>query len=178
MRAKKPREMEADLDMTTFINLMVVLLAFLLVSAVFTEVTRLDVNLPAAGDGKSADDKKPPLVLEVTFYKNLILVNNQATGPLKVFPALPEGLDYKGLKDYLIELKDEYPAITEVSVLLEKDTPYEVLISGMDAVRYKPKMVNGKQIKAALFPDISIGDAVPLPASSPAAEPTAAAGAP
>lgn len=171
MRAKKPREMEADLDMTTFINLMVVLLAFLLVSAVFTEVTRLDVNLPAAGDGQSADDKKPPLVLEVTFYKDRILVANQTTGPLMVFPVLASGLDYKGLKDYLIGLKDKYPTVTEVSVLLEPDTPYEVLISGMDAVRYKPKMVNGKQIKAALFPDISIGDAMPESVSAPVTEP-------
>ncbi|MFZ5756676.1 MAG: ExbD/TolR family protein [Pseudomonadota bacterium] len=170
MRAKKPREMEADLDMTTFINLMVVLLAFLLVSAVFTEVTRLDVNLPAPGDGQSTDNNKPPLVLEVSFYKDHILVANQTTGPLKEFPALPGGvLDYKGLKAYLIELKDEYPSVTEVSVMLEPDTPYEVLISGMDAVRYKPKMVNGKQIKAALFPDISIGDAVPASSSAPAA---------
>ena len=169
MRAKKPREMEADLDMTTFINLMVVLLAFLLVTAVFTEVTRLNVNLPAADTGNSADNNKPPLVLEVSLYKDRIVVANQTTGPLKELPALADGLDYKGLKAFLIQLKDEYPGVTEVSLLLEPDTPYEVLISGMDAVRYKPKMVNGKQIKAALFPDISMGNAIM--AATPAALP-------
>ncbi len=164
MRAKKPREMEADLDMTTFINLMVVLLAFLLVTAVFTEVTRLNVNLPAPGAGGSADNNKPALVLEVTLYKDRILVANQTTGPLKEFPATSDGLDFKGLKDFLIELKDQYPAVTEVSLMLEADTPYDLIIQGMDAVRYKPRMVNGKQIKAALFPDISFASALPPPA--------------
>lgn len=161
MRAKKPREMEADLDMTTFINLMVVLLAFLLITAVFTEVARLEVNLPAPGEGGSpADQKKPPLVLEVTLFKDRILVADQLTGPLKILPALPDGgLDYSGLKKFLIDLKELNPGVTEVMLLLEQDTPYDVLISGMDAVRYKVRVVNNTPVKAALFPDISIGDA-------------------
>lgn len=175
MRAKKPREMEADLDMTTFINLMVVLLAFLLVSAVFTEVTRLNVNLPAAGDGGSADPDKPALVLEVSLYKDRILVANQTTGPLKVLPAINGALDYKGLKDFLIELKNEYPSVNEVSLMMEADTHYDVVINGMDAVRYKPKMVNGKQIKAALFPDISFANAIPMSSAAPDAAPAGGA---
>ena len=162
MRAKKPREMEADLDMTTFINLMVVLLAFLLVTAVFTEVARLEVNLPAAGDGGGpADENKPPIVLEVSVYKDQILVADQLTGPLKVFPILPTGHDFKGLKQYLIELKDTYPRVTEVMLLVEQDTQYDTLIHSMDAVRYKVRVVNSTPVKAALFPDISIGNAVP-----------------
>lgn len=162
MRGKKPRELEADLDMTTFINLMVVLLAFLLVTAVFTEVTQLNVNLPSSGPGSAADDsKKPPVVLEVLLYKDKIIVNDQLTGPLKVLPVGPTGHDYRGLKEFLIALKEQYPGITEISLLLETDTQYDVLINSMDAVRYKAKQVNGKFIHSALFPDISIGSAPP-----------------
>jgi biopolymer transport protein ExbD len=158
MRSRKSRELEADLDMTTFINLMVVLLAFLLVTAVFTEVSTLQVNLPSAGGDGGADARKP-LVLEVSIYKDQFIVSDRQTGPLKVIPATGKGLDYEGLNQFLTTVKGDYPAITEITLLLEPDTLYDTLIHTMDAVRYKPRMVNGKWIKSALFPDIGIGDA-------------------
>jgi len=161
MSARKPREMEADLDMTTFINLMVVLLAFLLVTAVFTEVSMLQVNLPSTGGGAAAQNQKPPLVLEVAIYKNHLLVDDRQSGPLKSFPAVAGKPDYKSLNDFLAQIKSKYPAITEITLLLEPGTDYDTLIHTMDAVRYKPEFVNGQVIKDALFPDIGIGDAPP-----------------
>lgn len=160
MRARKERHLEADLDMTTFINLMVVLLAFLLVTAVFTEVATLQVNLPSNGSGAGggAQDKKP-LILEVMVYKNRFIVADRQTGPLKVIPATASGQDYKALNAYLSTIKEQYPGITEVTLLLEQNTEYDTLVHSMDSVRYKAKMVNGTWIKSALFPDIGIGDA-------------------
>lgn len=161
MRARKERHLEADLDMTTFINLMVVLLAFLLVTAVFTEVSTLQVNLPSNGSGAGggAQDKKP-LILEVMIYKNRFVVADRQTGPLKVIPAATGGgQDFKALNAYLSSIKEQYPAITEVTLLLEQNTEYDTLVHTMDSVRYKAKNVNGTWIKSALFPDIGIGDA-------------------
>lgn len=159
MSARKPREMEADLDMTTFINLMVVLLAFLLVTAVFTEVSMLQVNLPSGGGGGAAANK-PPLVLEVAIYKDRLVVDDRQSGPLKMLPALPDGKpDYKGLNTFLVAVKAKYPSISEITLLLEPATNYDTLIHTMDAVRYTPELVNGQVIKDALFPDIGIGDA-------------------
>lgn len=160
MRRRKPREMEADLDMTTFINLMVVLLAFLLVTSAFTELSRLQVNLPSGGGAGGADAPKP-LVLEVSIYKDKFVVADRQSGPMKIVPATARGLDFRSLNDYLVGVKSSYPAITEVTLLLEQDTPYDTLIQTMDSVRYKPREVNGKWIKASLFPDIGIGDAPP-----------------
>jgi len=160
MSARKPREMEADLDMTTFINLMVVLLAFLLVTAVFTEVSMLQVNLPSNGSGGSAAQaKKPPLVLEVAIYKSRFIVDDRQSGPLKSIPAVAGKPDYKSLNDFLAQIKGKYPAITEITLLLEPGTDYDTLVHTMDAVRYTPEFVNGTVIKDALFPDIGIGDA-------------------
>lgn len=160
MRRRKSREMEADLDMTTFINLMVVLLAFLLVTSAFTELSRLQVNLPSGGGGGGAEAPKP-LVLEVSVYKDKFVVADRQSGPLKVLPATAAGPDFKGLNAYLVGIKDSYPSVTEITLLLEPDTEYDTLIHTMDEVRYKPREVNGKWIKAALFPDIGIGDAPP-----------------
>jgi biopolymer transport protein ExbD len=164
MRRRKPRELEADLDMTTFINLMVVLLAFLLVTSAFTELSRLQVNLPSGGGGGGADAPKP-LVLEVSIYKDKFVVADRQSGPMKIVNATAEGLDFKGLNEYLVSIKASYPSITEITLLMEPDTNYDTLIHTMDSVRYKPREVNGKWIKASLFPDIGIGDA---PASAEA----------
>jgi biopolymer transport protein ExbD len=160
MRRRKNREMEADLDMTTFINLMVVLLAFLLVTSAFTELSRLQVNLPSGGGAGGADAPKP-LVLEVSIYKDKFVVADRQSGPMKILPSTGGQPDYKGLNEYLVGVKSSYPAITEITLLLEPDTAYDTLIHTMDTVRYKPRLVNGKWIKASLFPDIGIGDAPP-----------------
>lgn len=158
MRGRKSREMEADLDMTTFINLMVVLLAFLLVTSAFTELSRLQVNLPSGGGGGGADAPKP-LVLEVSIYKDKFVVADRQSGPMKILAATGSGPDFRGLNEYLVTVKASYPSVTEITLLLEPDTDYDTLVHTMDAVRYKPREVNGKWIKAALFPDIGIGDA-------------------
>lgn len=160
MRRRKNREMEADLDMTTFINLMVVLLAFLLVTSAFTELSRLQVNLPSGGGAGGADAPKP-LVLEVSIYKDKFVVADRQSGPMKILPSNGGSPDYKGLNEYLVGVKSSYPSITEITLLLEPDTDYDTLIHTMDTVRYKPRLVNGKWIKASLFPDIGIGDAPP-----------------
>lgn len=162
MARRKSREMEADLDMTTFINLMVVLLAFLLVTSAFTELSQLLVNLPSAGGGGGADAPKP-LVLEVSVYKDRFVVADRLSGPLKTIEASGSGPDFRELSDYLIKIKGTYPAVTEVTLLLEPTTSYDTLIHTMDTVRYKPRQVNGVWIKSALFPDIGIGDAPLLP---------------
>lgn len=169
MRRRKSRELEADLDMTTFINLMVVLLAFLLVTSAFTELSQLQVNLPSGGGGGGADAPKP-LVLEVSIYKDKFVVADRQSGPMKIVPSTPQGHDFKALNEYLVGVKSSYPSISEITLLLEPDTDYDTLIHTMDSVRYKPREVNGKWIKAALFPDIGIGDA-------PAAAEAAAGGA-
>ncbi|MDI1301131.1 MAG: biopolymer transporter ExbD [bacterium] len=159
MRRRKPREMEADLDMTTFINLMVVLLAFLLVTSAFTELSMLQVNLPSGGAGAGGAEARKPLVLEVSIYDDRFIVADRQSGPLKIIPATAKGQDFKELTAFLTTIKENYPAMTEITLLLEPTTNYDTLIHTMDSVRYKPKMVNGTWVKGALFPDIGIGDA-------------------
>ena len=128
MRRRKPREMEADLDMTTFINLMVVLLAFLLVTSAFTELSQLQVNLPSGGSGAGGDQARKPLVLEVSIYKDQFIVSDRQSGPMKVIPVTEKGLDYKTLNDYLVSIKQSYPSLTEITLLLEPNTNYDTLI--------------------------------------------------
>ncbi|MCH7773164.1 MAG: biopolymer transporter ExbD, partial [Bacteroidetes bacterium] len=48
-RLNRRRHPAVELNITAFMNLMVVLVPFLLITAVFTHVTVLDLNLPPPG---------------------------------------------------------------------------------------------------------------------------------
>jgi biopolymer transport protein ExbD len=57
-----------ELELTTFLNLMVVLISFLLVTAVFSRITIQELRLPTAGGGASVG--KPLVTIEVILRKN------------------------------------------------------------------------------------------------------------
>ena len=162
MRSRsKNRDTNPELDITSFMNLMVILIPFLLLEAVFTQQAVLQVLMPS-GEGAADDSKKPPLVLEVMVYKDKFLVADRQSGPMKTISVNEKGaFDYKALNDYLRTIKTQYPLVTEASILLEQDTDYEKLIHTMDAVRIVVSTETGRTARYALFRDISIGDAPP-----------------
>lgn len=156
---KKPRSTEAELNITSFMNLMVILIPFLLLNAVFTQVAVLNVALPKDGGGSASNEPKKPLVLEVIVYGDRFVVADRQTGPLRTIAAVDGKPNYKELNSYLREVKTQYPKINEATVLLEPDTSYESMIHTMDAVRIIESEVNGSPTKYALFPDVGLGDA-------------------
>lgn len=157
---------EVELDITAFLNLMVVLIPFLLLNAVFAQVSVLQLNLPSSDDSTNPppeDEDKPPFVLEVLIYKNRYEVVDRQTGPLKIIPNSEETGEHDTveLDAFLVRLKERGPEITSATILCEDDTPYALLIKTMDAVRLTTTDINGEDIKKELFPDIGIGVAPP-----------------
>ncbi len=67
--------------------------------------------------------------------------------------------------DYLKRVKAKFPEKTDASILLESDTPYDILVQVMDHVRVFEQKDGLNTVQAELFPDISIGDA-PTPAET------------
>ena len=61
MRSRsKNRDTNPELDITSFMNLMVILIPFLLLDAVFTQLAVLQVSMPNNGGADYTEDKKPP----------------------------------------------------------------------------------------------------------------------
>lgn len=150
------------MDITPLMNLVVTLIPFLLVSTVFTQIGVHDLNMPAISAAPSAiEQPKKPVVLEVVLYKNRMDLLDRQTGPLKSYPNVDGKYDYEGLVSTLKAVKMRFPEVTEITVLMEKDTHYDHLIHTMDAVRTAKQEQDGKLVKVELFPDISIGDAPP-----------------
>jgi biopolymer transport protein ExbD len=158
MRVRRLRKTAAHLEITAFINLIVVLVPFLLSVAVFTRLAVIDLSLPAQNSG--AEKLKPDnLQLEVVMRANALEVGDRIGGLIKRIDSNAKGHDLATLSAVMLQLKTRFPEKKEASVLAEPNTPYEQLVEVMDAVRASRTVQGKKVVTAELFPNISIGDA-------------------
>lgn len=153
----------AELNITAFMNLMVILVPFLLITAVFSRLAILELYLPGSST-EPADPQDQTFQLEVTVRKHQIEVGDRNLGALGVYPNSTDGYDYEALSKKLSEIKRRYPTKTDVAILLEAEIPYDTLVQVMDRVRVAETIDTAEAniVRTDLFPDISIGDA-PIP---------------
>ena len=125
-RTKQPAY---EIDVTTFLNLMVVLIPFLLITAVFSRLTIVELNLPSSASGpSSSDDSFTP---EVIVRQAGIEISN-GKQVIATIPKKDEDFDLDTLSEYMVELKQTYPSQDAASVLMEAQIPYDYLIQVMD----------------------------------------------
>jgi biopolymer transport protein ExbD len=147
-----------EIDVTTFLNLMVVLVPFLLITAVFSRLTIVELNLPSAAGGptNNADNFRVEVIVREA---GMEISNGSAI--IATIPKKNEEYDLDKLSEFIVELKREYPNHEAASVLMEAYIPYDYLIQVMDIVRSVevPTGVEDEVELYALFTDISVGDA-------------------
>ncbi|WP_196138301.1 biopolymer transporter ExbD [Aliikangiella sp. G2MR2-5] len=167
-KARRSKETNAELNITAFMNLMVVLVPFLLITAVFSQVSILNLNLPAGVSEEIPTEEEPPKALEVVIRADRFDVLERNSGLLKRIPNLESGYDYQGLNAFLQQVKahPEFNTDTGVTLLMEMDTHYDIMVQTMDAVRLIEREEReldeyGNVIQGELFPNISMGDAPP-----------------
>ncbi|HEY5604185.1 MAG TPA: biopolymer transporter ExbD [Gammaproteobacteria bacterium] len=162
VRIRRGDRTPPDLDVTAFMNLMVVLVPFLLITAVFSQMTILELNLPPANQPKPDQDQlNKDVNFELIIRKNSITVADTQGGPIKTFEASGGGFDMKGVTDLLVRIKEKFPDKLNITLLLEQNVNYDVLVQVMDAVRVVTHIEEGVPVKRELFPQIAIGDAPP-----------------
>jgi biopolymer transport protein ExbD len=148
----------ADLDVTPFMNLMIVLVPVLLLSMVFTHTTVIDLNFPT-GEGASDAFDPDAVHLEVVVKGNALVVADGRGGTIKTIPKSGGSHDFAQLSLVMQELKRRMPEKQDITVLLEQETDYQTLVTIMDRVRSYPTVQNLEVVNAELFPVISLGDA-------------------
>ena len=164
MRIRKRQREEADLEITSFMNLMIILVPVLLMSMVFSHITVLDLKLPdlAAGSSASADSPENQM-LELVILPDRFVVNYPAGTPLKTVPKNDGEYDYPLLSQVLQEVKrllqDRDVQKRDIFILSQSDTDYQTIVSAMDTVRSFKTVVAASVVDAELFPEISLGDA-------------------
>jgi biopolymer transport protein ExbD len=157
-RGSRRNRETAELNITAFMNLMVILVPFLLITAVFSRLAVLELNLPGSST-EPADPQELVFQLEVIVREGRIEVGDRNIGALGIYPNTAEGYDYEALSKKLSEIKRRYPQKTDAAILLESDIPYDTLVQVMDRVRIEERIDDQRIVRNDLFPDISIGDA-------------------
>ncbi|TNF88807.1 MAG: biopolymer transporter ExbD [Gammaproteobacteria bacterium] len=160
---RRSKEQPNELDVTTFLNLMVVLVPFLLITAVFSRIAIVELNLPSSSSTNTGD--QPDFRLEVIVRESGLEIGNGKS----IIAALPKQdgeYDLQTLSRYVVSLKEDYPTQDSASVLLEPAIPYDYLIQVMDvvrSVRIPGAEEDGEDreefSQLALFTQISVGEA-------------------
>ncbi|MFA7553047.1 MAG: biopolymer transporter ExbD [Spongiibacteraceae bacterium] len=189
-RVKNNRSLrkEAELDITAFMNLMIVLVPVLLLGMVFSQITVLDIKLPESANS-AASDSLAIKQLELIIQPDGMLLNYPRGTLLKrIAKIVPETsndevvdtnsptiaadmvYDYKLLSLVLQEVKRQLRETgienRSITVLSQPDTPYQTIVSTMDTVRSYKAVVVTSVVDAELFPEISFGDAPVIEAAA------------
>ena len=156
---RRHKEDQAELDVTTFLNLMVVLIPFLLVTAVFSRITIEELNLPTQAVGGNKPDK-PSVTIEVIVRQQKLQITNgrQIT---ETIPKQDGKYDIKKLSADLLALKRKYSDKDDATLLVEPEVEYEDVIHVMDAMKVADvkSKDDGEPVRVDLFPQLSLGDA-------------------
>ncbi len=153
----------AELNITAFMNLMVILVPFLLITAVFSRLAILELNLPGSSN-EPVEPQDQVFQLEIIVRVDKIEVGDRNQGLLGIYPNSEDGYDFDAVGEKLLQLKERYPDKTDASILLEQEIAYDTLVQIMDAVRVSVVVEVDEDdeealVRSDLFPDISIGDA-------------------
>lgn len=159
-RIRKQRMQETvELNITAFLNLMVILVPFLLITAVFSRMTVLELNLPAL-EAQQKENEEIKLQLQVLINEDKLVVQDAILGPLKEVVRDEQGdFKWKILTDVLLEIKTRFPQEQNISLLMDTGVRYKTMINVMDHVRYAEVVQTAAVELVELFPNVSIGDA-------------------
>lgn len=157
-RRRRPIADEA-IHIVALWNLMIILIPFLLLSAVFSQTSILNLYLPppsaAPAAGEPAANKTAKPVVSI-LHDGYVL----SDGP-QVIAAIP--LDENGrynsskLTELLVTIKRSIPAQQDIVILSEAATSYETVVQTMDAAREWVAPEGDHATAYPLFPNIALG---------------------
>ena len=125
---------ENDLDIMPLMNLFVALIPMLLISAVFLNVTVIEMETPPDGTAAAADQKADePLHLAVTIRDDYFVVEGNKL-PKSVIDRREENPE-DALSTALVAIVAAHPANRDVMIISAADTRYNDIISVMDITR-------------------------------------------
>ncbi|NOX43572.1 MAG: biopolymer transporter ExbD [Gammaproteobacteria bacterium] len=163
--SKKYTTEAEELNITAFMNLMVILVPFLLVTAVFSRISVLELNLPML-NAKEESQKEVKLQLELVLREKSFDIQDARLGLIRRFERTDEDTRWDLFADLLVEIKTRFPEEKSITLLLEPSVRYKTLIAVMDHVRSADVVQVTTVETIELFPDISIGDAPQLAAET------------
>lgn len=162
-RNSRGSKKDAELDITSFMNLMIVLVPVLLMMMVFSRITVLELSLPQLGEASDNQIDVKDQRLELVVRASSIAVYYPQGYLVKDIPVDQGVYDYVALQTVLKQIKqtllNKNIDKKAATLLLEEDIPYQVIVALMDTTRSYQDVLIASVVDAELFPEISLGDA-------------------
>ncbi len=159
---KKKAIEEPELDVTSFMNLMIVLVPVLLFSLSFSQITVHEIKLPDLTQSSQSSEENPAK-LEVMLSDKGIKVFYPSNVLLKNIPLLEsdgvKAFDFETLSAVLKQVKVQLKDKRDVLLLSQSSIDYQNLISAMDALKSYKTVIAASLVEIELFPEISLADA-------------------
>lgn len=142
-RGKKP--LTADLNLVPYIDLLTCMVAFLLITAVWTQLARLEAK--QKGQGATGVDDIQEVTVKITVVVNQEGYNLVVDQDQEAIAKKGDTYDTETLLARLKALKEQHPDKNDVTVASEDEIKFDVLVMTMDTA------LNAR------FADISLLDA-------------------
>jgi len=158
---RRVRRLEStEIDLTPYMNLLVVLAPFLLITAVFTRLAVLEIYLPPPASAELMSKLPSPeeqLVLTISITeKGLVVANGNKI--ISFVQPTSKGHDLQTLSNVLQQIKARFPTVDNAIILSKPDIAYDELVQVMDATRVALVVSDGRKTSYSLFPNISLGE--------------------
>lgn len=158
----KPAD-DAELDITSFMNLMIVLVPVLLLSITFTQITVHEIKLPELTGGFAASDESQAQLEVVVDEEGFTVYYPNRKNQISQLPLVQTetgmAYDYDSLSSVLQEVKAQISDRRDIVLLADKSLDYQSLVSTMDIVKSYRTVLAASVVEVELFPEISLGDA-------------------
>ena len=138
------KSVNADLNLVPYIDLLTCMVAFLLITAVWSQLARLEAH--QKGQGQAGEDTPPEKVFKLVVVVNADGYNLVADQDQQPIPKKGDQYDLEKLASELKKIKETHADKNDIQVASEDTIKFETLVRTMDVAL------------SARFPDISLID--------------------
>lgn len=159
MRRRQKAEEEIEVNMVPIMNLFLVLIPFLLMSASFLHIKAINTSVPVSAESNHRDSKardaKVTVIAEIResgIHLSAFSDSPKSKGIDKwkrqIKKDTQNGYSFDRMVVYLQEIKERYPASDTIIIIPEENVLYDTIIQVMDAARYSHSNLS------SLFPNV------------------------
>lgn len=133
---KSRGRVDSELNVTPVMNIFVILIPFLLLTATFVKITIIDLTLPTLEQNTATDDEavKDLTVLVVSIFSEGFQIKTSERN----FPIIKKKdgeYDLQKLVDNLNEIKRLFPRLEDVVISPSSEVLYQVIVDVLDSCR-------------------------------------------
>jgi biopolymer transport protein ExbD len=127
---RRRKAVDAGLNLVPYIDLLTCMVAFLLITALWSQLARLEVAQKGQGQSALGDDRERLRVAVLVSAESFYLVVKDDQKPI---PKREGSYDYAHLVEELRAVKGAHPDLDDLQVLSEDGIVFETLVKTMDA---------------------------------------------